>query len=526
MTPTSKPALLVLCLSVLVALLAGCGNSNDSDMPAKQRPVTVSLEPPSDSPLAEGIRGVAAGKSDELSGFHLLDDGLSAFVARAVLIEEATVSLDLKYYIYEDDNVGHLLTSLLLRAADRGVRVRLLVDDLGTRVVNPWILALDRHPNMQIRVFNPVGGRSGFRRALEQAANFGRINHRMHNKLLLADGLAMITGGRNIADGYFSRSSVEFLDVDVLAVGEALPQARKVFDEYWNHLVSVQVTELLLDEDDTHTLDELRKRTRKLLADEQDSEFARALKQSKMAAALADGDIPFQWGKARLLADPPEKALGKDDIPRDEYPGVQLEKILHGATERLKITAAYFIPGVIGTELFTGLEKQGVKVGILTNSLSSNDVAIVHGAYARYRKRLLAAGVDLWELRTQAGEERRKQWFHGESKATLHAKTFVIDHNLGFVGSINLDGRSLLQNTEIGLLMDNAEINQQLNSLFTEWVAPDSAWSVQLLDSGNLAWRAEDKDGDTLIKHREPETHWWQRTLAWLLGWLPVESQI
>ena len=518
----------ILSQMLFVLLLVGCGDPSDTGtgMAAEQRTVTTSMQPATDSRLAEGIREATAGQAKDMSGFYLLHDGLSAFVARAVLIEEATVSLDLKYYIYQDDSVGRLLTSLLLKAADRGVRVRLLVDDLGTRVVNPWILALDGHPNMQIRVFNPVEGRSGIKRALEQAINLGRINHRMHNKLLVADGLAMITGGRNIADGYFSNSSVEFLDVDVLSIGEVLPQSSEIFDRYWNSPVSVQVSELLIADDKEHSLEALRKRTQKLLADEAGSEFARALEESKMGAALSNGNIPFHWGKARLMADPPEKALGKDDIPRKEYPGYQLEEIIRNAKGRVSISAAYFVPGVIGVDLFTGLEKRGVNVGILTNSLSSNDVAIVHGAYARYREPLLRAGVDLWELRVVAGEERRKKWFRGDSKATLHAKTFVIDRGQGFVGSINLDGRSLLWNTEIGMLMESAEINQELHTLFEEWVAPDSAWSVQLPESGNLEWHAEGDDGKPIVEHKDPDTTLWQRTLSWLLSWLPIESQI
>ncbi|WP_295799991.1 phospholipase D family protein [uncultured Microbulbifer sp.] len=495
-------------------------------MATDQREASTRLRAASDSRLAEGIRAAAAGHSASASGFHLLDDGLSAFVARAVLIEEASVSLDLKYYIYEDDSVGRLLTSLLLKAADRGVRVRLLVDDLGTRVVNPWVLALDRHPNMHIRVFNPVEGRSGVRRLLEQAVNLGRINHRMHNKLLIADGLAMITGGRNIADGYFAKSSVEFLDVDVLAIGAVLPQAGQIFDDYWNNPVSVPVAQLLIADEDTHRLDELRKRTSKLLADEAKSEFTRALEQSAMATALSHGEVGFQWGKGTLLADPPEKALQPDRIPRDQYPGYQLEQIIRKCRQRLNISAAYFIPGVIGRELFTGLEMQGVSVSILTNSLSSNDVAVVHGAYARYRKRLLQSGVDIWELRTIAGQKRRKQWFRGESRATLHAKTFVMDHNRGFVGSINLDGRSLLLNTEIGLLMENPEINRQLHALFTEWIAPDSAWALRLSAKGALEWHGEDEEGHPMVERKDPETTLWLRTLSWLLSWLPIESQI
>jgi len=319
---------------------------------------------------------------------------------------------------------------------------------------------------------------------------------------------------------------VEFLDVDVLAIGAVLPQAGQVFDDYWNNPVSVPVTELLFADEDSHRLDDLRRRTWKLLADEERSEFSRALEQSELASALSRGGVGFHWGKGRLLADPPEKALYPGRIPREEYPGYQLEQIIRNCRERLNISAAYFIPGIIGRELFTGLEKQGVSVGILTNSLSSNDVAIVHGAYARYRKRLLQSGVDLWELRAIAGEKRRKQWFRGDSRATLHAKTFVMDRNLGFVGSINLDGRSLLLNTEIGLLMENPEINRQLNDLFAEWVAPDCAWALQLSHTGKLEWHAEDDEGNPRIACKDPETTLWQRTLSWLLSWLPIESQI
>ncbi|MCA0901156.1 phospholipase D family protein [Microbulbifer agarilyticus] len=515
-------AVVLFCLAILWEVIMG--DSQTSTEPLGE--VVNSLAPATESRLARVVLRDAQGQPDTHSGFHLLQDGLSAFVARAALIEEASVSLDLQYYIYEDDTVGRILTSLLLQAADRGVRVRLLVDDLGTRVENPWIAVLDQHPNVSIRLFNPVAGRSGIGRAIEQALNFGRINHRMHNKLMVADGQLMITGGRNIGDGYFSHANVEFFDVDVLAIGAVLPEASRIFDEYWNYKVSVPVELLPLTTADNQTLDQLRQEVANFLANEAESEFTEALKSSDFARALINDQVAFHWGPASLYADPPSKALKRDEIPVEEFPGYQLEKVIRSAKQRLSISSAYFIPGDVGSELFGELERRGVQVKILTNSLSSNDVAIVHGAYARYRLTLLRSGIDLWELRTVAGQEKRQHWFHGKSRATLHAKTFVIDEDRGFVGSINLDSRSIIQNTEIGLLMENAEINQQLNNLFEEWVAPDSAWHLVLNEQGELRWQAQDVNGAFIEMNVDPETSWWQRSLSWLLSWLPIETQI
>lgn len=466
------------------------------------------------------------GHPGDKTGFYLLREGLSAFVARAALIEEAAVSLDLQYYIYGDDTSGRITTGLLLQAADRGVRVRLLVDDLGTRVVNPWILTLDSHPNMSIRVFNPVEGRSGIRRGIEQALNFGRINHRMHNKLMVIDGLAMLTGGRNIADGYFSKSAVEFLDTDILSVGAVVGEASRVFDSYWNSAISVPVSDLLIANDETHSLAALRERVEKYLAGERESEFSEALKKSTLAKKLSAGKIPFEWGNAWLLADPPEKATDRDTVPIREYPGYQLEQIVNQCRQKLQISNPYLIPGRAGVNLFRRLQERGVQVDILTNGLATNDVAAVHGAYSRYRKPLLRAGVRLWELRPMADQKQRMHWFKGESRASLHAKSFVLDGQRGFVGSINLDSRSIIQNTEIGLLIDNPEINRQLHELFQAWVAPDAAWRLELDQENRMRWRAADDAGRATVDTKEPETRFWHRLLARMLSRLPIESQI
>lgn len=489
-------------------------------------PDSSALAPAEDSPLAHGLRNEVEAHDSDQSGFHLVYDGLSAFVARAVLLEEACVSLDLKYYIYSDDTSGRILTGLLLQAADRGVRVRLLVDDLGTRVSNPRVLALDSHPNMQIRVFNPVEGRSGLRRGVEQLLNFGRINHRMHNKLLVCDGNVTITGGRNIADGYFSKAETEFLDVDVIGVGAVVEDASNIFDEFWNSEVAIPVTELALVNDDTCSLNDLRDLVGKYLDGERQSEFSRALEKSNLAEKLKGGEVTFHWGRGTLYSDPPEKAIDPESVPVSEYPGYKLEKILKQCKKKARITNAYLIPGVPGVDLFSTLQNADVQVDILTNGLSTNDVAAVHGAYSRYRKPLLQSGVNLWELRPVAEQKQRKHWFKGDSRATLHAKTFVLDDDRAFVGSINLDSRSIIQNTEIGMLIENSEINRALNELFETWTAPDAAWQLTLDDEGEIRWEGEGENGARVQIKKEPETRWWQRLLARLLSRLPIEEQI
>lgn len=484
------------------------------------------LPPAANTRLAHGIGRESSPHAAGESGFHLLHEGLSAFAARAELIGEAAVSLDLQYYIYSDDASGRLLTARLLEAADRGVRVRLLVDDLGTRLTNPWVTTLDSHPNMEVRLFNPVEGRSGLRRGLEQALNLGRINHRMHNKLLIVDGLAMIAGGRNIADGYFTSAEVEFLDVDVIAIGAVIAAASITFDDYWNHSVSRPVAELTVTGEDAHSLEELRTRLNKYLAREKKSEFCEALRKSTLAKELAVGRVPFEWGTANLYADPPAKATDCESVPPSEYPGYQLEQVMKSSRQRLQIANAYLIPGRRGTRLFAELEKNGVQVDILTNGLGTNDTAVAHGAYSRYRKPMLRAGVRLWELRPTTEREHRMHWFRDKSRATLHAKAAVIDREKSFVGSINFDSRSFTLNTEIGVLIENMAINHQLHQLFESWVAPDAAWHLQLSGDGKIEWHATDDNNKAIVKHVDPDSTLWQRLLSRLLSRFPIESQI
>ncbi len=465
-------------------------------------------------------------KADDLNGLYLLQEGLAAFKARTALIDFADVSLDLQYYIFANDTSGRIILAKLLAAADRGVRVRLLVDDMGTPVQAPWVATLALHPNISIRIFNPVASRSGLSRQFQQAWYFNRVNHRMHNKLLSADGLAIITGGRNIGDAYFSNDATFFQDVDIFAFGPVVKSATASFDDYWNHPAAVPIHLLFPDSRGSVALDELRQNANELLADVESSQFNRALANTDLARRLQSKTLELEWGRARLYADPPDKTTRRDAVNREDYLVNKLMKVLRTTRERLHISSAYFIPGEEGVAFLDSLVQRGVEVSVLTNALSTTDVAVVHSGYSQYRKPLIEAGVKLWELRLQAGRKQHLQWFAGESNASLHAKSFVIDDDRAIIGSVNLDGRSLLQNTEIGMYVESRAINDQLESTFQAWTHPNYAWQLSLDKDEDLLWNAENDQGQAVVEHHDPESTGWQRFKIWLLSLLPIEQQI
>lgn len=509
-------------LLLTILLCTGCHAHSQFDLTL--RPHSESLPAPQTGPLAEANRELLAGHQGE-TGLYLLRDGLSAFVARVAMIEAARSSLDLQYYIFSSDVSGSLIISKLLEAADRGVRVRLLVDDIGTPIDNPQVSTLAQHPNIAIRIFNPVAGRAGFSRSLQLAFGFSRTNHRMHNKLMLADHSVLLTGGRNVADEYFSNTEVDFQDIDIIAMGDVVREGAASFDQYWNSPVSVPASDLLDADDSDLNLGELRAVLADLLHSQRDSEFALALADSMLGQAILSGEIPLAWGEAHFHADPPSKAYARDDTPEEDYLGNVLRNELDSSNGRAWLTSAYFIPGDKGVDYLASLVDRGMDVRILTNSLSTTDVAVVHSGYSRYRRPLLEQQIKLWELRSEAGQQQRIHWFKGSSRASLHAKTFVFDDDRTFIGSINLDGRSLIQNTEVGLLIHSAAINQQLSQVFEDWIQASSAWQLSLDDKGDLQWKAANGNQPIRIDH-DPETSAWQRFKVWSLSLLPIESQI
>jgi putative cardiolipin synthase len=462
------------------------------------------------------------------SAFHLLGNGLDAFVARAVLARLAERSIDVQYYLYHDDLVGRLLTWQLLQAADRGVRVRLLVDDMDLAGRDPGVAALDRHPNVEVRIFNPFSRKTG--RTSQYLTRMGSVTRRMHNKSFTVDSQAAILGGRNIGNEYFEADpDLAFADLDVLAMGPVARDVSTAFDRYWNSELAYPVSVLV---DEPPTPEEIARKRQQLsdfIAAQADSAYLQALRNSDLADKLRKGQVGTSWGNAVVVYDQPEKIL--HDTGLKEYQLVpQLKPYAEGVRKELIIFSPYFVPGEAGTAFLAGLVARGVRVRILTNSLASNDVSVVHAGYAKYRKPLLRGGVELYEMNRKLTREQReaKEGVAGSSKASLHAKSFVFDRSQVFIGSLNLDPRAMIHNTEIGVVLTSPEIAQGMGSWFDENIGK-LAFRVELKRSEDgsetLLWHGV-VDGTPQTFDVEPYTGFWKRLGIGFLGILPIESQL
>lgn len=492
-------------------------------MPASPRPAGIEAWFP-------GMAQAAAGES----GFRLLPDGIGAFVARAWLARMATRTLDLQYYLINADDTGRLLAGEVLAAADRGVRVRILLDDIYTLRTNRPIAILDSHPQIEIRLFNPWARRRGrIARALGFLLEAARLNHRMHNKLFVADDHAVIIGGRNIGNEYFDLDPrMNFRDLDVLAVGPVAAGAAGSFDEYWDSAWAVPAAALVGAAPVPADLDALRARLAAHRASLRDSAYVRALADSAIAAQFAARNLALEYGVARVIADSPAK-VGSAGGGREDWLVERLRRQAREARHELLVSSPYFVPRAGGVAALTALARDGAAVSVLTNSLAASDVGLVHGSYGRYRPALLRGGVRLFELRRTAGlaARRRERRKFGSENVSLHAKYLVIDRESLFVGSLNLDPRSIDRNTEIGLLIESAPLAQQAAALFGLASSPAFSYAVSLRDgapgrSDALTWQGE-RDGRVLGYDHEPDTAWWQRSLARIVGSLPfMESQV
>ncbi|KPK55211.1 MAG: hypothetical protein AMS22_04980 [Thiotrichales bacterium SG8_50] len=461
------------------------------------------------------------------SGFHLLADGYDAFVARAVLARYAEKTIDIQYYLFHGDATGRAIYSELHAAAERGVRVRILLDDIDLADRDATLAAIDAHPNIEVRVFNPFSRDT--MRGLQFITGFGKVTRRMHNKSFTVDNQATIVGGRNIGDEYFSADpDLAFSDLDVLAIGPVVRDVSQSFDEYWNHDLAYPVVLLnkrKLTEDE---LAEKQQEARKLAADFQQSPYMDALRNSNHAKALRKGTVEFAWGRAEVVYDSPDKLLNAIG-DRKYMLAPQLAPYIAETTKEFTVFSAYFVPGKEGLQLFEDLRKRGVRVRIMTNSLSSNDVSVVHAGYRKYRKRLLATGVELYEMKKQLSrkEKKAKKGKTGSSKASLHAKSFVMDRQRLLIGSINLDPRSFYENTEIGVVFESPPMARGM----AEWFdvnAEKVAYRLELKDTGEgkkLVWHDMDEQGH-VVHEVEPNTSFWQRLWISLVSILPFESQL
>lgn len=497
-------------LGLLLLLINGC--SSMPELPAKSIETAHPLA--TNSILYQTVKG-ALEQHPEQTGVFPLGDGVDAFVARLLLIESAVSSIDLQYYIYRNDETGRLLTWFLLDAAQRGVRVRLLLDDMTSADMDEQLIALARHPNISIRLFNPSIERNY--RGLAMLFGFSRLNHRMHNKSFTVDNVMTIVGGRNIGDEYFAANrDLEFGDFDLLAMGDAVPQVSDEFDRYWN-ADSTHPIEVLSDYNPTQAeLEAFALRVAEQREQSKSSEYVKRLAESQLLANLQSDNMTWFWGKALVLVDPPDKLAQSD---KTTWLLSQLLPYLTQVESELFIISPYFVPTQSGADLLTILAQSGKRVRVLTNSLAATDVLAVHAGYKQYRKALLAAGVEIYEVKAQAG--KRSHSWRGSSKSSLHAKSFVFDNKQIFVGSFNFDPRSAAVNTELGLLITQPQFSRHVTHNIEEKLATNTYRLA--LEEGDLVW------WDDATKQRydsEPDAGFWRVFVADFLGLLPIESQL
>ena len=455
------------------------------------------------------------------SGFRLLPTGLDAFVARATLIELAERTLDLQYYIFHADTTGSLIIDRLIAAADRGVRVRVLLDDWGTlEKKDADVAGLDAHPNIEIRVFNPYVHRSGVLRLAELLTSFTRVNRRMHNKQLIADGVGVVLGGRNIGDEYFSLGELDFQDVDVLAGGPVAGQSTHSFEAYWNSQFAIPISQLGRFTPDTAAFATRRQELRARCNGMQDTQYARALAGSALATELRTHSLHLDWAEAKVIADPPEKLTQPVGMRSNTYLGGQISPYVRAVRSDLLVVSPYFVPRKEGVAFFGERRRDGVNVRVLTNSLAATDVWLVHAGYMKYRRPLLDEGVRLYELRPEAAgsTKPRSKALIGSSRASLHGKTFVFDRTSVFIGSVNLDPRSLELNTEVGVLVSSPALAAHVAELFERWASPALAYEVTRGSNGGLRWTGGFTD--------EPNAGFWRPIAAKFFSHLPIDSLI
>jgi len=448
------------------------------------------------------------------------------------LTRGAERSIDLQYYLFHEDISGRLLALKLLEAADRGVRVRLLLDDIDTVGKDEHLAILDAHPNIEVRLFNPFVMREN--RYAEYVTRFGEVTRRMHNKSFIIDNQVAIVGGRNIGDEYFERNrEFSFGDMDLMAIGPVVSDVAHAFDLYWNNKLSVSVS-VVTNKANRRSLIRMRKQLQADAKKQRLSEYQDRVEKSNLFAQLHDKNLNFYWGEGRVLYDHPDKLLSEEN-DTSSYLLPALKTAIQDIHSELLIISPYFVPTAGGVRIFRQLVESGVKFKILTNSLAANDVPAVHAGYRRYRIALLQAGVELYELKPIPNGKGGGSGFSGSSRASLHAKSMVIDQKRIFVGSFNLDPRSIHINTEMGILVDSERLARD----FSTWLnqnLPEISYRLALTESSTTDGDAiamepevhwlEHKNGKIVVHDDEPEASLWRRLQVFFYSLLPIEDQL
>jgi putative cardiolipin synthase len=503
------------------ASLLGCATV-DFDSPKRE---SVALQPAetADTYLGKQLSELANAHAEGESGFLSIGDGIDALSIRLLMAERAERSIDAQYYLLKNGITGRAFVLSLLRAADRGVRVRLLLDDMFTSGYDAGMAGLDSHPNIEIRIFNPFASRSA--RIWDGITSFSRINRRMHNKSFTADNQITLVGGRNIADEYFgAREDAKFSDLDVLGVGPVVQDVSGMFDSYWNHERAAPLDAFAkMPEDPAAELERLRVELEQSNKEILTTKYAAAVKDQVLEYVETDNSV-FTWAPYTMTVDSPDKNIKSKAATADSIVTPLRESLL-AAEKEVWIVSPYFVPRKTGVEVLSELQKRGVNVTIITNSLAANNQASVHGGYAPSRKPLLEAGVKIFEVRADADVSGSEFMAASGAKATLHTKAFVVDRREAFIGSFNFDPRSANINTELGVIIRSPKIAEQLTALIETNTAAQT-FEVFLNEKGKLRWRGADDDGQEVILDKEPQTTWGQRFAAGFYRMLPIRGQL
>jgi putative cardiolipin synthase len=521
MTPVQRPWLVL----GILPLLAHCASAPRLDGVTQ----TYAIPPAASSRLDDMVKA-RVGDRPAVSSVQLLQQNAVAFAFRAGTAAAAERSLDVQYYVWQDDLTGRLLVAALMRAADHGVRVRLLLDDLDARTRHDLFMVVDLHPNLEVRIFNPFYSRYGtLGKAMEFLVRGTRLNHRMHNKAWIADNRIAIIGGRNVGDEYFGASrQSNFSDTDLVLAGPVVEQVSREFDEYWNSPDAIPVSAFDVRKPTPADLQELQRELREFEQHAEESSYVLALRDpDKRQELIAGMPPPIEVRDIRVLVDDPSKVGTSERGLRASQVLDGLSTVMGEAQSELLIVSPYFVPGKQGAETLSATAQRGVRVEVLTNSLAATDVVAVHVGYARYRRELLKAGVELHEMKRSTGEAAANKHVSvlGSKRASLHTKAMIVDSRWSFVGSMNIDPRSANLNTEMGVLVDSPDLAAQLRAQFEAITSPELSYRVVMDPKHGLTWH-DRKDGEQRMLEREPDASVSRRIGATLLRALPMESQL
>ncbi|APR69382.1 phospholipase [Acinetobacter haemolyticus] len=518
----------MLAFSCAIALtISGC-----STLPQHKTPSTPSISiqtEHSETSLAQVIQPLQA-QHPALTGYHVLFEPLEALSARLSLIDKAEKSLDLQYYIWDNDKVGALALHALIRAADRGVKVRLLIDDNNAKKTEGIFLALAQHPNIEVKLFNPYRFRKY--RAIDMVLDLKRINRRMHNKSFIADHQVALIGGRNMTNQYYNISeNFQFSDVDVMLFGTAVNDISASFDDYWNHEYAYNVRDIVKQRSHRLSYESLKQQLDEHYQLATVQNYLDITNHSQTINGLMNQRISLDWVKAEVVKDSPDKIRAK--AKKEEHLNFQLINHLEQPEKNIDLISAYFVPEKKGTKVLTDLAQDGIEVRVLTNSFKANDVAVVHAFYGKYRQELLEKGVQLYEFlpaidksdldkRTEELAKKAKVSLKGLSRSSLHAKLMALDEKQVFIGSFNFDPRSAYLNTEIGVLLNSPPLAQAVHTTMDQNLTK-FAYKLVLDANNKITWQRQTPQGP-IIYRKEPKMKWWQRAGMKVISWLPIEG--